>query len=182
MALNHYHYELDNESKQTDPLRYQGPYQAGQESYSNSNIHGTSLQPANPFYSGENPSFASMVAPSADTHGGYGAYDDESKIPLTDADEKFGYPPQSGSSYNLPDPNSFPMPAAPYRQGSPFTGEIGPEDSASQVAWAKRQQGPKRGLTKKVKLTRGHWIVDHPVPTAVKNSVEPKWSQGELIR
>lgn len=70
---------------------------------------------------------------------------------------------------------------APYnRQGTPFSGEsIEPGDSASQVAWAKRQQGPKRGLTRKVKLTRGHWIVDHRVPTAIKNSTEPKWAQGE---
>lgn len=70
------------------------------------------------------------------------------------------------------------MPQAPYRHGTPLSTELGPDDSASQVAWAKRQQAPKRGLTKKVKLTRGHWIVDHPVPTAVKNSVEPKWAQG----
>lgn len=72
--------------------------------------------------------------------------------------------------------------AAPYRQGTPYQSDLGPDDSASQVAWAKRQQIPKRGLTRKVKLTRGNWIVDHRVPTAVKNSIEPKWSQGECIQ
>ncbi len=86
------------------------------------------------------------------------------------------------SSY---DPNGFPTPQ-PYLGGASSTGgplsagfsDLGPDDSASQVAWAKRQQKPKRGLTRKVKLTKGNWIVDHRVPTAIKNSVEPKWAQG----
>jgi len=83
---------------------------------------------------------------------------------------------------SLPDPNSYPIPGGvPGRYGAstPSIGAIGPDDSASQVAWAKRQQGPKRGLTRKVKLTRGHWVVDHRVPTAIKNSAEHKWSSGE---
>jgi chitin synthase len=72
----------------------------------------------------------------------------------------------------------------PHHAGVPpttFSGsELGPEDSASQVAWMKRQQAPKRGLTRKVKLTRGNWVVEHRVPTAVRNSVEPKWAQGAM--
>ena len=73
------------------------------------------------------------------------------------------------------------MPQGPHRGDTPFQSDLGPDDSASQVAWAKRQAAPKRGATRKVKLTRGNWIVDHRVPTAVKNSIEPKWSQGGLL-
>ncbi|EPQ27705.1 uncharacterized protein PFL1_04843 [Pseudozyma flocculosa PF-1] len=166
-----------------DPLRYQGPYgdAAGYGSRSNQHFGGGAggrlgAETENPFYGGENPSFMSVNAPTSETHAQY-SYDDEMKIPLTDADEKSTYPAGS-NSYDMPPPSSFPMPHAPYRHGTPLDSELGPEDSASQVAWAKRQQAPKRGLTKKVKLTRGHWIIDHPVPTAVKNSVEPKWAQG----
>lgn len=86
------------------------------------------------------------------------------------------------SQSSLPDPNSYPVPTpGRYGTATPSLGHsVGPDDSASQVAWAKRQQGPKRGLTRKVKLTRGHWVIDHRVPTAIKNSIEPKWSSGEF--
>ncbi|PWN90368.1 putative chitin synthase 1 [Acaromyces ingoldii] len=129
----------------------------------------TTLDHVNPFYSHEqgNPSYASGMR---------NEYEDD-KIPLTGpANEKYGYQPPS--SYSLEDPGYGMPQAPPFRHGTPFTNELGPDDSASQVAWAKRQQIPQRGLTRKVKLTRGNWIVDHRVPTAVKNSVEPKWSQG----
>ena len=88
----------------------------------------------------------------------------------------------------MPDPTSFTQPPMQYGAGRQsmstpgFSGELGPDDSASQVAWARRQQGPKRGLTRKVKLTKGNWIVDHRVPTAIKNSVEPKWAQGSRTK
>lgn len=68
-----------------------------------------------------------------------------------------------------------------YRQGTVLS-DVGPEDSASQmgssVSWAQRQAKPHRGMTRKVKLTRGHWVVEHRVPTAILNSFEPKWVQG----
>ncbi|PWN43440.1 putative chitin synthase 1 [Ceraceosorus guamensis] len=161
-----------------DPLRHgsYGPGGGGGDYPANSSsghgYHGSSttldVTNGDPFYSGPggNPSYVSD-------------YPDESKIPLTagavpPATEKYGAYPPSDRPYG-----GIPMPQAPYRGNTPFSqSDIGPEDSASQVAWAKRQQGPKRGLTRKVKLTRGNWIVDHRVPTAVKNSIEPKWSQG----
>jgi chitin synthase len=115
---------------------------------------------ADPFYSHDSQ-YTSGYPP----HVGY-ELEDEVKQPLS-----------KPSSYNLPMmPKEYPQ--LPYAD-SRRTSELGPEDSASQVAWAKRQEGPKRGPTRKVKLTRGNWVVDHRVPTAVKNSIEPKWSQGE---
>ncbi|KDN53138.1 glycosyltransferase family 2 protein [Tilletiaria anomala UBC 951] len=137
----------------------------------------------NPFYAqGDDPSYASSFThgPPAEYAAGY---DDEAKMPLTE--EKFGpspgYPPSA--PYGMPDPSNFAVPMLQYGQTSTaFSGlsggELGPDDSASQVAWARRQQGPKRGLTRKVKLTKGNWIVEHRVPTAIKNSIEPKWAQG----
>ena len=129
----------------------------------------STLNNANPFYSqeGDNPSFVSRYGnQSMDGHDvGYELEDDEAKQPM------------KPSTYNLSDHGAYPMPNAPYN--SLRMNDLGPEDSASQVDWVKRQQIPKRGLTRKVKLTRGNWVVDHRVPTAVKNSIEPKWSQGE---
>jgi hypothetical protein len=42
--------------------------------------------------------------------------------------------------------------------------------SGSSQDWEERAAAPKRGLTKKVKLVRGHFIVNLPVPLAVRNS------------
>ncbi|EST08235.2 Chitin synthase N-terminal [Kalmanozyma brasiliensis GHG001] len=140
----------------------------------------SSMHPENPFYAGENPSFQTLAPATSEAHSMY-PYE-EDRVPLTDTtdDEKYGYPPPSHAhtAYTLSDPNTrFPTPA-PYGGQSSYSASLAPDDSASQVAWEKRQQAPKRGLTKKVQLTKGHWIVEHPVPTAVKNSVEPGWAQG----
>ncbi|KAH8093838.1 chitin synthase, partial [Phellopilus nigrolimitatus] len=37
------------------------------------------------------------------------------------------------------------------------------------------RQTVKRGVTRKVKLTRGNFIAEYAVPTAVHNAIEPKW-------
>ncbi|CAD6904270.1 unnamed protein product [Tilletia controversa] len=150
---------------------------------------GDSEGPRNPFYgAGEqhNQSFTSshvnLNQSTADTlYTGQNASfveDDEAKIPLTDNQEKYGYAPPPGS-----------YPQGPQAPPTPFSGAMGgphgmPHSSSvstfatGDAAWAKRQQGPKRGATRRVKLTRGNWIVDHRVPTAVSNSAEIKWSQG----
>lgn len=154
------------------------------------------LNPPNPFYGGENASYASHLDTAgvslSDVHHTMGpgatyapTYDDESKVPLTVDNEKYVYPPShtGHGAYQLSDhPVGFPTPqpyaAGPGRMGTPFSGGHESDENASQAEWIKRQQMPKRGLTRKVKLTRGHWIVDHHVPTAVRNAVEPKWSTG----
>ncbi|PWN35460.1 putative chitin synthase 1 [Meira miltonrushii] len=145
---------------------------------------------SNPFYhvADGNPSYASGFI----THGIEGNHstyelEDDQKVPLNQSTEKFGnYPPMSAYGRNgSSDEGAYPMMPVPYgmhgmhNASTAFAGsELGPDDSASQVAWMKRQQAPKRGLTRKVKLTRGNWVVEHHVPTAVRNSVEPKWLNG----
>lgn len=87
-----------------DPLRPQqgqyGPGDLGSAYQVSSQGHGSSSA-LNPFYGGDNPSYASNINSAAEhPPAAYGTYeDDESKIPLTGADEKYGYPPQSSSSY-----------------------------------------------------------------------------------
>ncbi|KAI0032864.1 chitin synthase [Vararia minispora EC-137] len=46
-----------------------------------------------------------------------------------------------------------------------------------ESAW-RRRQTIKRGVTKKVKLTKGNFINEYPVPSPVYNAVEPKWLEG----
>ena len=48
------------------------------------------------------------------------------------------------------------------------------ESNSTDTAW-RRRQTIKRGVTRKVKLTRGNFITEYPVPTAVHNAIEPKW-------
>lgn len=43
--------------------------------------------------------------------------------------------------------------------------------------WRRRQrQAMKRGIVRKVKLTKGNFIAEYPVPTAVKNAIEPVYA------
>lgn len=44
-------------------------------------------------------------------------------------------------------------------------------------AW-RRRQTIKRGVTKKVKLTKGNFITEYPVPTPVYSAIEAKWTAG----
>lgn len=67
---------------------------------------------------------------------------------------------------------------APYRAGSPYSRA----DSDSTEAWKQRQApnagGLKRFATRKVKLVQGSVLsVNHPVPSAIKNAIEPKYRQ-----
>jgi hypothetical protein len=50
-------------------------------------------------------------------------------------------------------------------------------------SWERRQTLPRRGPTRKVKLTHGkNFVVEYAVPTAVRNAVEGKWLGGERGR
>lgn len=77
----------------------------------------------------------------------------------------------------LSPPPPFGAPYGP-RPGTALTDSASQLAPTPQTAWAQRQAKPTRGLTRKVKLTRGHWIVEHRVPTAIRNAFEPKWTQG----
>lgn len=151
-------------SSMQHPLTYGQPtmpYGYGHDIYGHDYAaSSTTLDPPNPFYGGGNGSFVGST--SELNHGGmpYEMKEDEKYT-------EYG-PPQSVGGFQLQDrPIASPAP----------TGLDG-SDTASQAAWARRQQVPQRGLTRKVKLTRGHWVVEHNVPTAVRNAVEPKWAAG----
>ena len=46
--------------------------------------------------------------------------------------------------------------------------------SGADTAW-RRRQTIKRGVTRKVKLTKGNFIAEYPVPTPVHNAIEAKY-------
>lgn len=70
------------------------------------------------------------------------------------------------------------------RTSSPF-GMAQPESVADfevdpGMEWLARQRPPEGGTKQRVKLRGGHWIVDYPVPSPVKNAVEPHFrEQGQ---
>lgn len=45
------------------------------------------------------------------------------------------------------------------------------------TGWRTRQT-IKRGITRKVKLTQGHFIADYAVPTAVRGAIEAKYTSS----
>lgn len=112
--------------------------------------------------------------------------DHEEKVPLTSSQGMSGslyppaYVPQFTShissinfylTFNSPvDPNSF---GDPYATGRPLsvasTASVGVES-----AW-RRRQTIKRGVTRKVKLTKGNFIAEYAVPTPVYSAIEEKW-------
>lgn len=67
------------------------------------------------------------------------------------------------------------LPNTPYLHGSPY----GSRSSVVSLdtSWRRRQrQAVKRGIMRKVKLIKGHFIAEYPVPTAVKNAIEPVYA------
>ncbi|KAH0579371.1 Chitin synthase, class 1 [Termitomyces sp. 'cryptogamus'] len=85
--------------------------------------------------------------------------------------------PASPSPFNLP--NTPAQPNSPYYWGQ----DNGSNDSRLSVfstvdsRWRKRQRAAvKRGIVRKVKLTKGNFIAEYPVPTAVKNAIEPVYA------
>ncbi|BGP48579.1 hypothetical protein JCM10450v2_004455 [Rhodotorula kratochvilovae] len=136
----------------------------------------------------DNPSYASTL-PSGSSYslaGGQGGqgekwngddtYPDEeteSKTPLRtdfaqggyDQDQPLypagGYTPHPAGSYS----------SYPSSGGHPQSQRQLTRKQTSAEAWKQRQQiNPRRAQTKKVKLTQGNYIVEHPVPTAVRNA------------
>ncbi|EMD40851.1 glycosyltransferase family 2 protein [Gelatoporia subvermispora B] len=95
--------------------------------------------------------------------GGMGDDDSEvEKVPLTHGSPGGFYPP------GPMDPNAY---------GDPYSRPQSTVSSASggvDSAW-RRRQTIKRGVTRKVKLTKGNFITEYAVPTPVYSAVEPKW-------
>ncbi|KAL9931712.1 hypothetical protein V8E36_009498 [Tilletia maclaganii] len=181
-------YDQYNTGRHESDANMSGGYPPAQP-YAHGPGHAGAPGAGNPFYGageGGNHSFISSHdnpnQSTVDIHAGSSLYhEDEAKVPLTLSGEKYSYGSPPGSAAYPPGPHA---PATPFSGammpagGMAHSGSLSNFSSAEEAAWAKRQRAPKRGATRKVKLTRGNWIVDHRVPTAVKNSVEPKWSQG----
>ncbi|KIJ56843.1 glycosyltransferase family 2 protein [Sphaerobolus stellatus SS14] len=74
-------------------------------------------------------------------------------------------PPPSDDSLSPIDNDAY---GSPLRPSSTVS-------SSTEGAW-RRRQTIKRGVTRKVKLTGGNFIAEYPVPTAIRNAVEPKWA------
>ena len=71
-------------------------------------------------------------------------------------------------------------PVDPNAYGDPYGRPISVASSASggaESAW-RRRQTIKRGVTRKVKLTKGNFITEYQVPTPVYSAIEGKWTQS----
>ena len=68
------------------------------------------------------------------------------------------------------DPSAF---GDPYAGGRPDS-VVSHSSLGVESAW-RRRQTIKRGVTRKVKLTKGNFIAEYPVPSPVYSAIEPKW-------
>jgi chitin synthase len=122
-------------------------------------------------------------------------HDDAEQRLLNDAPQQpqadMGYPPPAAhriaSTYSLTETysNSTPPAAASYyaEQSNPY--DNGRSSPTASDVWVQRQHtvrqtGVKRTKTRKVKLVQGSILsTDYPVPSAVLNSVEPRYRNAE---
>ncbi|KAI9001377.1 glycosyltransferase family 2 protein [Trametes punicea] len=94
-------------------------------------------------------------------------YDEEEveKLPLT-REAGASYPPAQF------DPNSYGDPyGRPLSVASSISGGV-------ESQW-RRRQTIKRGVTRKVKLTKGNFITEYPVPSPVFSAIEPQWQSSK---
>ena len=71
-------------------------------------------------------------------------------------------------------------PVDPSAYGDPYGRPTSVASSASggvESAW-RRRQTIKRGVTRRVKLTKGNFITEYQVPTPVYSAIESKWTTG----
>lgn len=129
-------------------------------------------EPAHPY-----PSTASLPRPYESTtslpreFGSREQFDDEDyveKQPLT------GGPGFAGGFYppGPVDPNAY---GDPYTNGSRPMSTVSTSTTGVESAW-RRRQTIKRGVTRKVKLTKGNFIADYAVPTPIISAIEPKYT------
>ncbi|GAA5981736.1 hypothetical protein JCM11641_004230 [Rhodosporidiobolus odoratus] len=128
---------------------------------------------------GSSYSLAQGGAQDEKWHGDDSYIDDEleSKTPLR-SDFAPGALPQQFDQPLYQSGQYTPQPTGSYSSYSQGPGRGGPQGSKSLTrkqtnaeAWKQRQRiNPNRAQTKKVKLTQGNYIVEHPVPTAIRNA------------
>ncbi|KAF3349064.1 hypothetical protein VD0002_g8478 [Verticillium dahliae] len=100
------------------------------------------------------------------------------------------YAPDAGSRTPAPPPDNFGVGTGYSQELDPQNGGFGYGRPASTVdtdeSWVRRQQpgaqtgGLKRYATRKIKLQQGSVLsIDYPVPSAIKNAVQPKYRDVE---
>ncbi|EGN93079.1 glycosyltransferase family 2 protein [Serpula lacrymans var. lacrymans S7.3] len=124
-------------------------------------------EPARPYESAVslNQPFESTATLPREFGGNYADDDYAEKIPLTGGD---GY---NGAYYP-------PGPIDPTAYGDPYSRPLSSMSSSTngvETAW-RRRQTIKRGVTRKVKLTKGNFITEYPVPTPVQSAIEAKYA------
>ena len=70
------------------------------------------------------------------------------------------------------DPNAY---GDPYAGGSRPMSVMSTSTNGVETAW-RRRQTIKRGVTRKVKLTKGNFIAEYAVPTPILSAVEAKYT------
>ena len=72
------------------------------------------------------------------------------------------------------DPNSY---GDPYAGGRPIS--VASTSSMGADSQWRRRQTIKRGVTRKVKLTKGNFITEYAVPSPVFSAIEAKWQNSK---
>lgn len=111
------------------------------------------------------PGMPQPYSSSVNTHQDLGNYDDDEyeKQPLNQGNFAGGfYPPPPP----IPDEDGY--------MGRPAS-VMSSSTNRTERDW-RRRQTIKRGVTRKVKLTKGNLIVEYPVPTAVFSAIETQYS------
>ncbi|KAJ3559212.1 hypothetical protein NM688_g478 [Phlebia brevispora] len=98
---------------------------------------------------------------------GYEDDDEVEKVPLTSSQGMSGslYPPGPVDPSSFGDPYERPM------------STVSTSTNGVESGW-RRRQTIKRGVTRKVKLTKGNFITEYPVPTPVFSAIESKWTSA----
>ena len=71
-------------------------------------------------------------------------------------------------------------PVDPSAYGDPYERPLSTVSTSTngvESGW-RRRQTIKRGVTRKVKLTKGNFITEYPVPTPVFSAIESKWTSS----
>ncbi|KAJ7480192.1 chitin synthase [Mycena galericulata] len=121
----------------------------------------------------------SSILPPGLMHDNYDELDAfAEKVPLT-VGENFSYPSRLIAASPASDiPGSEMAPPHPSRFSMAGGGAIHRDSVVSlDTGWRRRQAvSVKRGVTRKVKLTKGNFIAEYAVPTAVHNAIESKYA------
>ncbi|KAL8293587.1 hypothetical protein RQP46_000288 [Phenoliferia psychrophenolica] len=131
------------------------------------------------------PSEPSFQSYSSQNHGSYAPIDldmDENAPLSANAAPLSGFPMQQQQEFYPSQDNPVPgfMRQDPYGGGRPgmLPRHSSVTSQQSEADWGRRAGAVKRGVTRKVKLTKGNFIANYAVPPAIVNSQEGKYKDG----